>query len=187
MNESTERATRIPEEWRQVEGWPYEVSNWGNVRRSSNFKHNVNHPPHLKIQKRYQRGIPHQTSVYLRNGKGIYKNALVHILVCRAFHGNKPSEKHIVAHWDGDPFNNYFVNLRWATNSENEEDKRRHGTLMMGPKNHMAKLTEGDVVKIRRLIMKGLTNAEIAQQFGVTTTTIRHIFHKRTWGHLANV
>ncbi len=44
----------------------------------------------------------------------------IHQLVCEAFHGPKPSPKHIVLHLDEDPSNNTPINLRWGTRKENQ-------------------------------------------------------------------
>lgn len=47
------------------------------------------------------------------------KPVSVHILVCSAFHGPKPTPKHEVNHLDGNKINNHPSNLAWATKSEN--------------------------------------------------------------------
>jgi hypothetical protein len=54
-----------------------------------------------------------------------------HVLVCETFNGPRPSPDHVAAHNDGDPLNNHYSNLRWATKSENAADTVRHGR---GPK-----------------------------------------------------
>lgn len=46
------------------------------------------------------------------------KKCLVHIAVCEAFHGSKPSENHTVDHIDRNKHNNAATNLRWATPQE---------------------------------------------------------------------
>jgi hypothetical protein len=43
----------------------------------------------------------------------------VHQLVCEAFHGQKPSEKHEVVHLNEDALDNRSENLRWGTRKEN--------------------------------------------------------------------
>lgn len=52
----------------------------------------------------------------------------IHDLVLQAFIGQRPAG-HQAAHWDGDRRNNTPGNLRWATPSQNNLDKARHGTL----------------------------------------------------------
>lgn len=47
------------------------------------------------------------------------KEYKVHVIVCTAFHGPKPSKLHEVGHEDDDRSNNHPNNLRWITRSEN--------------------------------------------------------------------
>ena len=47
------------------------------------------------------------------------KTYKVHQLVCEAFHGPRPSPKHVVMHLDDNPLNNRADNLKWATQKEN--------------------------------------------------------------------
>lgn len=58
------------------------------------------------------------------------KRALVHRLVCIAFHGPKPSEAHQVRHLNGVRSDNRADNLRWGTAAENAADRKLHGTEM---------------------------------------------------------
>jgi HNH endonuclease/NUMOD4 motif-containing protein len=56
------------------------------------------------------------------------KHTGVHRLVAETFHGFAPTEKHQAAHKNGIASDNRPDNLYWATNSENTQDKVRHGT-----------------------------------------------------------
>jgi hypothetical protein len=47
------------------------------------------------------------------------KTHKVHQLICEAFHGPRPSPKHVVMHLDDNPLNNRADNLKWATQKEN--------------------------------------------------------------------
>lgn len=47
-----------------------------------------------------------------------YKRYCVHYLVCIAFHGNPPSDKHTTDHINNESTDNNYENLRWATKSE---------------------------------------------------------------------
>ena len=59
-------------------------------------------------------------TVTLTNDEGSRK-VMVHRLVCEAFHGNAPSNNHIVDHIDADRGNPRASNLRWLTLSENTQ------------------------------------------------------------------
>jgi hypothetical protein len=109
----------------------------------------------------------------------------VHSLVAETFLGNPPTEKHEVAHNDGNRFNNHVSNLRWATRSENHADKRSHGTVLIGVKNPSAKLDENKVRKIRELKKSSLiSNQTLGEMFGVSKVAIRCVLNKKTWSHV---
>jgi hypothetical protein len=47
------------------------------------------------------------------------KTYRVHVLVCEAFHGEKPFEEAVVMHLDEDSSNNKSSNLEWGTQKQN--------------------------------------------------------------------
>lgn len=111
----------------------------------------------------------------------------VHALVCAAFHGPKPDDKDLVAHWDGVSDHNSADNLRWATYLENEEDKRRHDRHAAGERNPAVKLTAEDVAAIRRRHggQRGSGTA-LAREFGVSVTQICDIVKFKCWSEEGN-
>jgi hypothetical protein len=106
----------------------------------------------------------------------------IHRIVLEAFVGLRP-EGMACCHNDGDPTNNRLDNLRWATFRENEHDKVRHGTWLVGSQIN-SKLTEDEVQEIRRLKGKGITFAELARRFAVSHQNVAAIVSRRTWRHL---
>ena len=52
------------------------------------------------------------------------RNYGVHELICYAFHGPKPSPNYTVDHIDGNPHNNHYLNLRYATKKEQAVNRR---------------------------------------------------------------
>lgn len=105
----------LPEEWRAVEGWPYEVSDLGRVRRSSAALGRTRAGKILRPQLKRKTG--HLRVFLCRDGRP--KEFAVHRLVCGAWHGAAPSGKHQAAHIDGDAANNLPENLYWALPIEN--------------------------------------------------------------------
>jgi hypothetical protein len=109
----------------------------------------------------------------------------VHIVVCSAFHGPRPSTKHCVAHGNGDCHDNRPENLRWATVTENHADKALHGTSSAGSKNGMAKFTEADIRAIRKLGATGkMMVKDIAARYDTHYGHISRIIHRGIWKHV---
>lgn len=104
-----------------------------------------------------------------------------HRIVCELAHGPVPSSQHQVAHSCG---NKGCVNphhLRWATRVENEADKILHGLANQGMRHGMAKLSDQDVLQIRR---SQLSQAILAAQFNVSQATISRVRARTHWRHL---
>lgn len=121
---------------------------------------------------------------------GITRNARaypirVHVVVCTAFHGPRPTPDYEVAHGNGDKSDNRAENLRWATHLENEGDKARTGTLLLGERRWNAKLTAEAVQEIRRRVADGEVLRRIAAEYGVTAGAILNLVKRKTWRHVA--
>lgn len=121
--------------------------------------------------------------------EGQQRTLSVHELVCRAFHGPRPSPEHEVRHVSGNRGDNRASNLKWATHAENMADMRwdRHATSQYGEKNTKAKLTDEKIAEIRRLYATaGYTQTALGEMFGVRQTQISHIVRGIQWQHLAD-
>ena len=105
----------------------------------------------------------------------------VHVLVCSAFHGERPSSKHQAAHIDGNSMNNARENLYWATVRENHADKKRHGTQPSGAQINTAVLSRGDVEWIRAYPMSRSAVREMAERLLVNGSTIRNVLNGTGW------
>lgn len=71
----------------------------------------------------------------------------------------------------------------WDTYRANEHDKLRHGTWLVGEQIN-AKLTEAEVLEIRRLKLEGKTLAGLAAAYGVTPQNVAKIVRRESWRHL---
>lgn len=166
--------TDTTEVWLPVLGFEgiYEASNLGQVRR-------VGAPRALKpVVDR--KGYCHVSLCKT----GLCKNYAVHRIVLSAFCGAEPFEAAQAAHNDGNPGNNRLPNLRWASPSDNQKDRIRHGTHCRGEAVHNSILKESDIPIIRAMIADGLRNKPIAEHFGVSLSTIHLIRHNRIWRHV---
>lgn len=178
------------EEWRPVEGFPgYEVSSYGRVRSVDRVVVQRNGKRRQYISHILRPGL--DAGGYLRaglgriDGRSIFR--LIHVLVCEAFHGRKPSSKHIVAHNDNNRQNNHKGNVRWATRKENSADQLAHGTATIGSRNGVSILTDEEVIEIRATLKenprRGIVT-ELAIKYGMSHPAISHIKTGKTWKHL---
>lgn len=173
------------EEWRPVVGFEglYEVSNHGRVRSLARLvpaRGQADHPVRARMRKLALTANGYLSVSLWKKNK--HHGIFVHVLVLEAFTHPRPPGMQ-VAHWDGVRTNNRLENLRWATRSENERDRVRHGTSNRGERCAAAKLTANDVRQIRAQI--GVVPGwKLAKQFKVSQTAISHIKTRTTWGHL---
>ncbi len=114
-------------EWVTIPGLPkYEVSARGEVRNSATGR--VLRPRTDKDG---------YLCIGLRVASNIIVGKRISRLVCEAFNGPPPPGRPHCAHRDGVKVNNSPENLYWATPSENEADKVRHGIIHFnGEKTH---------------------------------------------------
>lgn len=155
----------------------YQVSNFGNVRRI------------------WSSGPKLLTPVAMQDGRlsvMLYKDGMrrwhkIHRLVAMSFIPLDPS-RDLVAHNDGNPSNNHWENLRWATQKENLSDRIRHGTGIDGQKNGRVKLTIDQVREIRARYKKRHPQdgaAAMAKEFGVSDVAIIKAFRGENWSTLS--
>lgn len=115
---------------------------------------------------------------------GKVRIALIHRLVLEIFVGPCPHDME-ACHNNGDRKDNRLENLRWDSHSANcGQDRRKHGTALLGEKNHRARLTAEDVKKIREMKQKGLSGNRISKMLGFNKQAVLHVISGKTWGHL---
>lgn len=113
------------------------------------------------------------------------KKRFVHRLVFESFSGEIPVEM-VVRHYDGDPTNNRLSNLVLGTYKDNSADAARHGTQSAGERHGAAKLTAAQVSDIRaRYSAGGVSQRELAREYGVTRYPICAIVAGKTWKDVA--
>jgi hypothetical protein len=171
------------EKWKEIPGFNamYEVSTAGRVRswkRPGAWD--------MSITPTMMKGTVERcgySRIKLRNNE-IIKRFFRHRLVAEAFIPN-PKNKPEINHIDGNKLNNHVVNLEWCTCKENAIHAYETGLSPRGSEKPNAKLTEGDVKKIKYLILNtDKMQEEIAEIFGVCQTAISRIKLGKTWKHV---
>lgn len=104
------------------------------------------------------------------------KKYLVHRLVAILFVPN-PQNKPQVNHKDEDKLNNHKDNLEWMTNKENS----MYSYLNRENKKPNARLSEHDVIEIRKLKDIDVKVSVIAGMFTVDVSTIYNILKGKSW------
>lgn len=69
-----------------------------------------------------------------------------------------------------------------GTHQSNMQDAAKKGR--QSKRNNGAKLTENDVIEIKRLLYSGLPQIDISKRFNVSEAAIIDIKLKRTWSHV---
>lgn len=173
----------MDDDFRQIPNYPgYRVSRLGDVESSWTRRGRLCilteawHP----LKPILRNGYP--TVNLCRGGKKTI--CKIHRLVLEMFVGPCP-EGMVACHNDGHRANNDLSNLRWGSYQSNSDDTLLHGTRAMGAKCGATKLTEDEVVQIRRLRAEGEAIGDLAVRFGVTSYNVKAIVYRRSWRHLA--
>lgn len=103
-------------------------------------------------------------------------------LVLLAFVGPRlPGQ--VMCHGPNGKLDDSLSNLSWGTYKQNSADMVRDGTRLYGETNPWSKLTEEDVLEIRRL-GKSVSLRELAAHYGVCEHTICRARNKKRWKHV---
>lgn len=173
------------ERWVAVPRWEglYEVSDLGRVRSLPRIVMAGKSPRQIagKVLKPSWNGD--YLRVTLTDGRR-KEPTCVHVLVLKAFRGNRPGHWHQWhgCHSDGNHGNNELRNLRWGTPASNAADTVAHGRSIKGEGSASAKLTETSVLEIKRRLSSDKVNrSALAREFDVSRRAISHIETGKTW------
>ncbi len=99
--------------------------------------------------------------------------------------GSPPSPQHHAAHLCGKGHLGCVTkrHLQWKTPTENNADKKEHGTDGKGTRNAMARLSEDRVREIKAL-RGSMTQNAIAERFGISFGHVSDILRGTRWGWL---
>lgn len=149
--------------WKKLDGWEYEVSNQGRVRR-------------VRRAAAHGRGKPalSQKDINGYRQVGLYRNAkqsyvMVHRLVLEVFVGPAPSDKHQGNHKNGKKADNRVENLEWVTQRENQLHAYRTGLQSADWDYAHSKLSAEQRKEIRsRYAAGGVSQVQLAKDYGIT-------------------
>lgn len=154
----------------------YSVSEDGRVFRHFKTKDSSE----VKSHKHPKTGYRQLTLSYC----GVQKCVLLHRLVALYYISN-PGLLPAVNHKDSNQENNSRANLEWVTASENNRHSYKIGKKSaVGESNGQAKLSESQVIEIRRLCSTGLTKTKIGEKFGIHRVTVGEIERREIWSHV---
>ena len=107
-------------------------------------------------------------------------------LLCIELNGLPPTPQHEAAHSCGKGSNGCVTknHVYWATRSENEIEKIKHGTSNRGnQRSGKAKLTESQVHELRALYgTMGYTR--LASKYGINRKSVEKIVKRINWAHI---
>jgi hypothetical protein len=113
---------------------------------------------------------------YYHNQERFYTSLIIHRMVAKCWVENLDIKPYVI-HLNGELEDNRAKNLAWATADEKIKHQKRMGKISSD-----RKLTQNDVVKIKKLLLeKQLTVEAIAQKFGVSHTQIHRIKRGENW------
>ena len=107
----------------------------------------------------------------------------VHRIIPSTFIPN-PENLPEVDHIDNNKENNDVTNLRWISSFKNKSriPYESRSKNRIGSKNGNSKLTEEDVIQIRKMYESGnYTVSKLAELYNCGWTTISHIIKHETW------
>lgn len=179
----------MKEVWKPVSGFEgiYEISNKGRLKSLPKIRTGISRSGHPTIRKYKERisgpykGSRYQIVSLFKDGKA-YPH-LMHRLVASHFIPN-PDNLPEVNHKDGNKTNNNSDNLEWTDRAGNSIHSTRVLGKNIGSKASNVILNEEEVMEIVFKIQKGMTQAEVASEYGVSRSTVSKIMQGRNWNHV---
>jgi len=184
--------------WKVIEDFPeYQINNFGSIKSLKFGKERI-----LK-QGKNTKGY---YQVILNKNKRHYTKR-VHTLVYENFYNEKLNENECIHHIDKNKENNNWKNLKKIIKYDHDIfhnpkgkyninfGKKRPNEIIekikngntgkhVGQKNSNVKLTENNIIEIKKLLKLGFKNIEISRKLNINKRTISHIKVGDRWSHI---
>lgn len=149
------------EEWRPIEGWPYEVSSLGNIRNARG----------QLLKPKSQKGYRRVTLCRPDKRQDHMINRLVATTFLRPPQGSEEAD-----HINRNRSDDRLENIRWLSVAANRANRLVHA----GESHANAKLTAAAVAEIRRLSNPQL-DKKFAASLGCSRESVRDARNWKTW------
>ena len=175
----------LKEHWRLHPEGKHEVSNTGKIKKLAHSVAKI----HGKYNTSYTIHKGPKELALIDNGKGYLADhcngtmKYIHRAVYETFIGPIADGLEI-NHKDGNRQNNNIENLELLSHRDNLLYRNKLGTAPIGEANHMSKLTEAEVIKIKEKLAAGVGVTSLASIYNVSHTTICRIKTGKSWGHI---
>ena len=163
------------EQWKMLNEFPsYEISNKGRLRRKLTVEYRILNP--------YSAGWGYREFSFVKKGKKVCRK--IHRLVLENFIGACPLG-YQTNHKDGNRDNNEVENLEWVTPEYNIKHAYKKGLKTnVGIMNPRAKLKEGEVWLIKKLLHEGVKRKTICSMFKIGHDHLYNISSGKIWNYI---
>lgn len=173
--------------WKDIIGYEgyYQISNLSRIKSLPRISRN--NKGAVLIKEKILRPSKNSQGYYGLKLKSncVVKYFKVHRLIAIHFIPNNEN-KPFINHINGIKHDNRIENLEWCTRSENCQHAHDIGLqpTRKGDKNGNSKLTENQVLEIRKRLKNGESNISIATLYNIGNTAISKINLNKTWKHI---
>ncbi len=176
------------EEWKDVEGYEglYKISNLGRVvSLPKEIKCNANGSTYISKDKVLKgcMSVAGYKVVRLKNKFGESKLEYIHRLIGANFIAGR-KDGYSINHINGIKKDNRVDNLEWVTHKQNMTHAYETGLTNRGEECAYSLLTESDVIEIRALYQKGVSQKDLGGIYNVSRSCIYKVVNYKTWKHV---